>query len=156
MPVSRVVQEDAAREEARAVSEGESRGRRKDIALHAPSSFQTPEEAPSKGEEDEALFLLPRFGRGIGADVGLWPYRPAGKRWQALVLARIERTDEEAWPEELSEIRVNVLVHKQSHIYAEVRKKITGKDLKEFRTTGRERLMYFPIEKIRPGRRRWT
>ena len=127
------------------------KGERKDIALHAPSSFQTPEEAPSKGEQDQALFLLPRFGRGIGAEVGLWPYRPAGKRWQALVLARIERTDEEALPEELSEIRVDVLVHKQSHIYAAVRKKITGEDLKEFRATGRERLMVFPIEKVRSG-----
>jgi hypothetical protein len=127
------------------------KGERKDIALHAPSSFETAEVAPSKREKEEALFLLPRFGRGIGAEVGLWPYRPAGKRWQALVLARIERTDEEAWPEELSEIRVNVLVHKQSHVYAAVQKKITGEDLKEFRTTGRERLMVFPVEKVRPG-----
>jgi hypothetical protein len=127
------------------------RGDRKDIALHAPSSFQTEEQAPSKREKEEALFLLPRFGRGIGAEVGLWPYRPAGKRWQALALVRIERTDEEAWPDEMSEIRVNVLVHRQSHVYAAVQRKISGDDLKEFRTTGRERLMVFPIEKVRPG-----
>ena len=127
------------------------KGDRKDIALHAPSSFETPEQAPSKRDKDDALFLLPRFGRGIGAEVGLWPYRPAGKRWQALALARIERTDEEAWPEELTEIRVDVLVHKQSHVYAAVRKTITGEDLKEFRTTGRERLLVFPVEKVGQG-----
>ncbi len=126
-------------------------GNRKDIALHAPSSFVTRKEAPTRREKDEALFLLPRFGRGIGAEVGFWPYRPEGKRWQALALARIERTDEEAWPEELTEIVVSLIVRKDSRIYAQVRKTISGEDLKEFRRTGDERLLVLPVEKVRPG-----
>ncbi len=127
------------------------RNDRKDVALHAPSSFGTRRKTPTKRERDEALFLLPRFGRGIGAEVGFWPYRPEGKRWQALALARVERTDEEAWPEELTEIVVSLVVRKESRIHAQVRKTISGEDLQEFRRTGDERLLVLPVEKVRPG-----
>jgi hypothetical protein len=129
------------------------RGDRKDVTLSLPSSYQTSEHAPSQRDQDEAFFLLPRFGRGISAEVALWPYRPHGKRgrWNSLVLVRLERTDDVPWPEELTEISVDVLVHQRSKVRGEFRKRIAGDELKVFRARGRERLMVFAVEGVRPG-----
>lgn len=129
------------------------RDHRDDLTLLAPSSYQTPERAPSKKEQDEALFLLPRFGRGLAAEVAFWPYRPTGKggRWKTFVMARVERTDDEPWPDELSEITVSVVPHRLSESYGQYRKTITGDDLTAFRTRGGTRLMLFPVDDVRPG-----
>jgi hypothetical protein len=125
---------------------------RKGLTLLAPSSFQTPDRAPSPRENNEALFLLPRFGRGIAAEVALWPYHPAKRgRWKSLVMASIEKTDDEPWPDELSEIDVFVVVHKQSRVYGNVSLKISGADLKAIRESGRPRLIVFPVENVPSG-----
>jgi len=126
---------------------------RKELTLFAPSSYETAARAPSQMENNQALFLLPRFGRGIAAEVAVWPYRPTGKRgrWRVFVLARVDRTDDEPWPDELTEISVNVLLHKQSKGYGQYTKKIAGDDLKAFQNKGGTGLMLFPLDGIRPG-----
>ena len=129
------------------------RGGRKDLTLLAPASFELGNKAPTRREKDESLFLLPRFGRGIGAEVGLWPYRPSGKRgrWKAFVLAEVERTDDEPWPEELTSVSLNVLVHRDSRLYMQTHKTIEGEELANLRSGVRQKLMFFPVEELRPG-----
>lgn len=130
----------------------ELRGGNKGVTLLAPSSFETPEHAPSPRQNDEALFLLPRFGRGIAAEVALWPYLPVKRgRWKSFVMARVERTDDEPWPDELTELDVHVLVHKQSSVYGNFGVKITGDELNAFRKNGRTEAMFFPVDKVPPG-----
>jgi hypothetical protein len=126
---------------------------RKDLTLLAPSSFEARRKAPTAREQDEALFLLPRFGRGIAAEAALWPYRPSAKRgrWKATVVARIERTDDVPWPEELTEIAVHVLVHKVSKVYGRYGVRLAGEDLASLREAGQERLLLFEIDEIPAG-----
>lgn len=125
----------------------------KELTLRAPSSYETEANAPTQKDNDQALFLLPEFGRGIRADVALWPYRPAGKggRWKVFVLARVDRTDDEIWPDDLSEIKINVLLHNQSKGYGQYVKTIAGAELKSFRDKGGTGSMLFPLDGIRPG-----
>ena len=128
------------------------RERHKGLTLLAPSSFETAEKAPSPRDKDEALFLLPRFGRGIAGEVALWPYHPAKRgRWKALVMASVEKTDDEPWPDELTEINAFVLVHKQSRVYGSFTVKIAGANLKAFRDTDKKRLMVFPVDHVPSG-----
>ncbi|PWU24352.1 MAG: hypothetical protein C5B48_06815, partial [Candidatus Rokuibacteriota bacterium] len=126
---------------------------KKKLTLIAPSSYETEANAPTQEDKNQALFLLPEFGRGIRAEVALWPYRPTGKngRWKVFVLARVDRTSDEPWPDELSEIKVNVLLHKQSKGYGQYVKTIAGPELKAFREKGGTGMMLFPLDEIRPG-----
>jgi hypothetical protein len=125
----------------------------KTLTLFAPSSYQTQAHAPSKSDNDQALFLLPKFGRGIVADVTLWPYRPAGKRgrWNVFVVGQIERADNEPWPDDLTEIKITVLAHHRSSGYGRYTKTITGRALQAFKANGGTGPMLFPLEGIRPG-----
>jgi len=99
------------------------RGERgKQFTLSAPSSYETAARAPTRDQSDEALFLLPRFGRGLAADVALWPYHSTGKKkglWKVFVLARVDRTGEEPWPDDVTEIKVSVLLHTKSTDYGQ-------------------------------------
>jgi len=126
---------------------------RHDLSLFAPSSYETAAAAPSQTDNNNALFLLPHFGRGIAAEVVLWPYRPARKRdrWKVFVLARVDRSDDEPWPDELTELNVSVLVHNRSKGYGQYKKRIVGEDLKTFKESGGTGLMLFPLDGIRPG-----
>jgi hypothetical protein len=128
-------------------------GLRHDLSLFAPSSYETAAAAPSQADSDDALFLLPRFGRGLAAEVALWPYRPTGKRgrWKVFVLARVDRTDDDPWPDELTELKVSVLVHNRSKGYGQYRKSIAGDELTTFKEKGGTGLMLFPLDGIRPG-----
>jgi len=125
----------------------------KQLTLFAPSSFETAATAPSRKDNDDALFLLPHFGNGLAADVVLWPYRPAGKRgrWSVFVLARVDRTDDAPWPDEVTELTVRVLVHAGSKIYGQVTRRIRGDDLKAFQRKGGTGSMLFPLEGVKPG-----
>jgi hypothetical protein len=129
------------------------RGERNDLALAAPSSFQRSDRAPSLSEKEHALFLLPHFGRGLSAEVAIWPYRAAGKkrRWDVFALARVEHSDDEPWPEELTEITVQVLLRGPTRIHGSYRKKIVGDELKALGAQGGAKLMLFPLEDVRPG-----
>ena len=126
---------------------------REELTLFAPSSYETAVSAPSQVDKDEALFLLPRFGRGIAAEATLWPYRPTGKRgrWNAFVLARVDRTDDESWPDELTELTVHVLVHKRSKGYGQYTQRIVGDKLKAFQNKGGTGSLLFPLEGIQSG-----
>lgn len=126
---------------------------RHDLSLSAPSSYETAATAPSQADNNDALFLLPRFGRGIAADVALWPYRPTGKRgrWRVFVLARVDRTDDEPWPDELTELTVHVLLHKKSKIYGQYTRTIAGDELQAFKSKDGTGSMLFPLDGIQPG-----
>jgi len=67
------------------------------------------------------------------------------------VLVRVERTDDEPWPEEMHELRLDALVHKQSTVLADYRKTIAGDDLQRLRGSRGTKLMLFPVEGVRPG-----
>ena len=128
--------------------------RAKGLTLLRPSSYETAARAPTAKQRDEALFLIPRFGRGLAAEVTLWPYRPMGKkgnRWKAFVLARIDRTGDEPWPDDVGEIKVSVVLHRRSTIYEEFTKTLAGEELRAFRDRGGSGLMLFPAEGINPG-----
>jgi hypothetical protein len=128
-------------------------GLRHELTLFAPSSYETAATAPSKTDTDDALFLLPRFGRGLSADTALWPYVPKGKggRWSVFILARVDRTDEEPWPDDVTELTITVLLHKQSKGYGKYTKKIAGDELMRFKDKGGTGTMLFPMDGIRPG-----
>ena len=51
------------------------RGDRSDLSLDGASAFEAPERGPSLEDLDDALFLRPRFGRGLAAEAAIWPYR---------------------------------------------------------------------------------
>jgi VWFA-related protein len=126
---------------------------KKGLSLRAPASFQNPERPPKEREEQDALFLLPRFGSGLTAEVGLWPLRPGarGKRWRAMMIARLRREPGVEWPEGLSEIVLDAAAHQRSRIYGEFRKVIAGAELAALRDLERGKLFAFPIEDVRPG-----
>ena len=124
------------------------------LTLLRPSSYEPAAKAPTPTQRNEALFLIPRFGRGLAADATLWPYRPVGKkgnRWKTFVLARLDRTGDEPWPDDLSEIKVTVLLHRQSTIYGEYTKSLTGEALAAFREKGTSGLMLFPADEVVAG-----
>jgi VWFA-related protein len=127
--------------------------RQKELTLLAPSSYETAANAPTQADNDQALFLLPQFGRGLAAEVALWPYRPTakGRRWKVFVLAHVDRTDEDAWPDDVTELKVNVLLHKQSTTYGQYTKTIAGDELKAFRERGGTGSLLFPLDRIPPG-----
>jgi len=128
---------------------------RKGLTLRAPVSFQDPDRPPAEREEQDAIFLLPRFGQGLVADAGLWPLRPAGgkkQRWNALLLARLRRTPGEPWPEDLAEVVVEAAVlGRGGRIIGEFRKLIAGEELAALRDSDEPRLLVFPVEGLRPG-----
>jgi hypothetical protein len=127
--------------------------RAKGLTLLRPSSYETAARAPTAKQQAEALFLIPRFGQGLAAEVALWPYRPAkkGSLWKTFVLARVDRTGDEPWPEELDQITVSVVLHRRSKILGEFGKRIAGEELRSFREKGGSGLMLFPVEGIDPG-----
>jgi hypothetical protein len=129
------------------------KGLEKDLTLFAPSSYETAVNAPTQKDNDDALFLLPHFGNGLAADVVLWPYRPAVKRgrWNVYVMARVDRTDDAPWPDEITELTVRVLVHARSKVYGQITRRIRGDDLKAFQRKGGTGSMLFPLEGIKPG-----
>jgi VWFA-related protein len=128
-------------------------GLQKDLTLFAPSSYESAANAPSRKDDDDALFLLPRFGSGLAADVVLWPYRPEGKhgRWNVFVLARVDRTDNQPWPDELTELTIRVIVHARSKGYGQYTRRLGGEPLKAFVSKGGTGSMLFPMEGIHPG-----
>jgi hypothetical protein len=128
--------------------------RAKGLTLNRPSSYETVARAPTARERDEALFLIPRFGRGLAAGVTLWPYHPTGKKgnlWKTFVLARVDRTGDEPWPDDLSAINVSVVIHRRSEVFAEFTKAFVGEELRAFREKGGSGLMLFPADRIDPG-----
>ena len=122
------------------------------FTLHAPISFQNPEDAPKEREELDALFLLPKFGKGLIAEVGLWPLRPTGRkgRWNALLLARLRRSVE-PWPDEMEQLLVEAVVQRSSKVHAAFSKQVTHDELRQLRDSGEPRLFVFPVEDVRPG-----
>jgi hypothetical protein len=126
--------------------------RRKGLQLHFPSSYGNPRLEPTERERQDALFLLPRFGRGIDAEIGLWPLRPSGKkkRWRGVAVARVRRAPDDPWPEDLERIEIEVVANASSRIYGEFRKVMEGEELQRFRD-GDSRLFVFPVDGIRPG-----
>lgn len=132
------------------------RGDRSDLSLSAPSAYEPPERAPTAAERDEAMFLLPRFGRGLSAEAAIWPYRAAAgkgkkERWDVLALARLEHTEQDPWPEELSEITVHVLLRTDSRVHGSYTKHLGGEELAALRAPGGTRLLLFPIADVPPG-----
>jgi VWFA-related protein len=130
------------------------RVKRKGLQLRFPSSFGSPRREPTERERQDALFLLPRFGQGLHAEVGLWPLHPAHKkarkRWRGVMLARVRRAPEDDWPEGLERIEIEAVANRGSKIYGKFRKLIEGEDLAELRD-GHARLFIFPLDTIRPG-----
>jgi len=126
--------------------------RRRGLQLEFPASFGDPRREPSERERQDALFLLPRFGQGLQAEIGLWPLRPSGKRkqWKGIMLARLKRAVEDPWPENLERIEIEVVAHRGSKVYGEFGKVIEGDELRQFHD-GESRLLLFPVEGIRPG-----
>jgi hypothetical protein len=145
--------EPAERKRAPSIQLNLRSGLQQELTVLAPSSYETAANAPSQADKSQALFLLPQFGKGLGAEVALWPYRPTGKRgrWKVFVLARVNRMDDEAWPEEVTEIKVNVLLHHQSRGYGQYTKTLAGAELKAFQEKGGTGLMLFPLDGIPPG-----
>lgn len=134
------------------------RGDHRDVSLAAPSAYEAPAWAPTAKEREEALFLLPRFGRGLAADAAIWPYRASakkrkdkGEKWDVFAVARLEHTENEGWPDELTEITVSVLLHSDSRVYGSYKKQIVGEELAALRAPGGSRLLLFPLEKVPPG-----
>jgi hypothetical protein len=128
------------------------RVKRKGVGLQYPSSFGNPRLEPTERERQDALFLLPRFGRGIHAEVGLWPLRPSGKRnrWRGVMIARVSRAPEDPWPDGLTRIELEAIAHTRSVVYEKFRMAIEGEELGRFRD-GDKRLFVFPLDRIRPG-----
>jgi VWFA-related protein len=128
---------------------------RKGLRLHFPASFGSPLREPKEREKQDALFLLPRFGEGVHAEVGLWPLRPSGKkkRWKGVMVARLNRAPQDDWPEELEKIEIEAAASLGSRIYkgGRFRKVIEGDELRRLRD-GESRLFVFPVDKIKPGR----
>jgi VWFA-related protein len=138
------------------------RGDRRDVALAAPSAVEARGSAPTWAEREEALFLLPRFGRGLAAEAVIWPYRPAAnpsrkerrpdkQRWDVFAIARLEHTADEAWPDELTEVTVRVLLHTGSKVHGSYKKTVVGEELAALRAPGGTRLLLFPVENVPPG-----
>jgi len=121
---------------------------RKGFQLIHPRSFGSPKREPDERDRQDALFLLPHFGRGLTADVGLWPLRPSGKRkqWSGVMVARLGPTD--PWPDSLERIEITAVASTHASVYGSFTKVIEGAELKRFRE---EKLMVFPLEKIPPG-----
>lgn len=126
---------------------------RKGFRLDFPSSFGSLARKPTEREQGDALFLLPRFGVGLRAEVGLWPLRPSGKgkQWRGVIVARLGREAADPWPEELQGIRITAVAHRSSRIYGQFQDAISGEDLSRFRDQGASRLLVFPVDHIRPG-----
>ncbi len=127
--------------------------RAKRMTLFAPSSYETAAAAPKKKDTDEATFLLPRFGKGVVADAVLWPYHPSQKndRWKVFVVARVERADDGPWPDDVTELTVSILVHRQSKVLGAATKHIKGRELASFAARRGTGAMLFPFEAIKPG-----
>ena len=130
------------------------RTKRKGLRLHFPSSFGSPRREPSERERQNALFLLPRFGQGLHAEIGLWPLHPAQKkghqRWRGVLLARLRRAPGDDWPEGLERIEVETVAHRGSKVYGKFSKVIEGDELASL-SDGQPRLFIFPLDTIRPG-----
>jgi len=143
---------DAARSKRKRPRVG-VRVKRKGLSLRAPVSFQNPDRPPKEREEQDALFLLPRFGQGLTAEVGLWPLRPdeKGRRWKAMMIARLIREPGAEWPEGLTEIVLDAAAHQGSRMYGQFRRVIRGEELERIRDDERGKLFAFPIDGVRPG-----
>jgi hypothetical protein len=126
---------------------------RKGFKLQAPTSFLLPGRAPGRRDEMDALFLLPRFGNGIAAEVGLWPLRPSGKkqRWRGMALLRLQRNGNDPWPFGVDELVVDAVVHSGGRIYGEYREVLRGDELAALRDDGRSKLLAFEVNDLRPG-----
>ena len=126
----------------------------KGLTLRAPASFQNPTRPPAEREEQDALFLLPRFGQGLLVEAGLWPLRPSDKkknRWSALLLVRLRRAPGESWPEELAEIVVDAAAVGRAKSYGAFRKVIAGDELSSLRDSDEPRVLVFHVEDVRSG-----
>lgn len=135
------------------------RGERRDVSLALPSAYEPPAWAPTAMEREQALFLLPRFGRGLAVEAAIWPYRATAKtakrkekkrKWDVFAVARLEHTDEE-WPDELTEITVRVLLHRDSSVHGSYKKQVVGRELAALRAPGGSQLLLFPLENVPPG-----
>ncbi len=127
---------------------------RKGLTLRAPVGFQNPDRPPAEREQQDALFLLPRFGQGLLAETGLWALRPSEKkkkRWSALLLVRLRRAPGEPWPEDLAEIVVDAAALGGSKIYGEFRKVLVGEELSSLRDSDEPRLLVFRVADVRSG-----
>ena len=127
---------------------------RSGFQLHYPSSFGNPLREPSEREQQDALFLLPRFGEGLEGEIGLWPLRPTGKKrkhWRGVMIARLRRPAQETWAPGLERIEIEAVVHKGSKIVGRFGKVIEGSELARFRAEGEAPLMVFPLDKFGPG-----
>ena len=124
------------------------------LQLDYPSSFGSPRREPQEREQQEALFLLPRFGEGIQAEIGLWPLRPTpkGNRWSGMMVARLRRAPQEPWPAALHRIEIEAAASIGSSAYKDgtFRKVLEGDELRRF-AEGESRLFVFPLERIKPG-----
>jgi len=135
------------------------RGERNDLSLAAPSAYEPPERGPKLQDLDDALFLLPQFGRGLAAEAAIWPYRASAKtkkrkkqpRWDVLTIARLEHTEDEPWPDELTEITVHVLLRSQSTVHGSYAKQIVGGELAALRAPGASRFLLFPLPDVPSG-----
>jgi VWFA-related protein len=135
--------------------------KRKGLSLQAPLSFQDPRDAPKERDQQEALFLLPQFGRGLALEAGLWPLRPQaqgkskknkGKRWSGLMLARLSHDPAEPWPDgEVHQVVVQAIAHQGSRIYGQFRRVIEGPALERLRQASAPELLVFPVDNLRPG-----
>lgn len=128
--------------------------KRERLTLRAPISFQDPDRPPAEREQQDALFLLPRFGQGLVVEAGLWPLRPSGvkkKRWSALLLARLRRVAGEPWPEGLPEIVVQAAVLEGSKINASFRKVLARDEVASLSASDEGRLLVFPVDDVRAG-----
>jgi hypothetical protein len=72
-------------------------------------------------------------------------------RWKAFAVVRLDRVRDDLFTDELTRIEINVLLHRQSKGYGRYTKKLTGKELSEFKAKGGTGVMLFPLDGIKTG-----
>ena len=121
--------------------------RRPGFRLAAPERVEDPRRGATEEEKLQALFLLPRWDKGLFAQADLWPLRPTGKkdRWNALLIARVRKTDTATWPLDIEEIIVDAVVYRRSKVFAEYSWTLREAHLAAFRDSPTGRAFSFPV-----------
>ena len=112
-----------------------------------PERVEDPRRGATEEEKLQALFLLPSLERGMFARADLWPVRPTGKknRWDALLLAHLQKTDTARWPLDTSEILVGAVVYEGSKVFGEYQGVLREEELATFLEAEEGLSFSFPV-----------